>query len=231
MWRLTTKTKASRPLLLPRGLGHQPQTQTHLPPLYKPPSKRSPHTNTNTNTNTNTTSTSPNPAPNPSSSYLTSHHRNRHPESDLDRHLLRPESYETSKSGTDDAAAHHPWSFDPTITDPALEVLASDAECALDDYREDDPLYVSPGNTEVSRFLDPMAGGAAHNAVKPGCSGMGWTRKAHVFRVRTQPGETGWGKGFERYERVLREVRGRKKVGGAEGGGAGAGTEGKRGKG
>ncbi|RAH44518.1 uncharacterized protein BO95DRAFT_341968, partial [Aspergillus brunneoviolaceus CBS 621.78] len=134
-------------------------------------------------------------------------HRNRHPESDLDRHLLRPESYETSKSGTDDAAAHHPWSFDPAITDPALEVLASDAECALDDYREDDPLYVSPGNTEVSRFLDPMAGGAAHNAVKPGCSGMGWTRKAHVFRVRTQPGETGWGKGFERYERVLREVR------------------------
>ncbi|OJJ98692.1 hypothetical protein ASPACDRAFT_1857189 [Aspergillus aculeatus ATCC 16872] len=199
MWRLTTK--ASRPLLRPRGLGLQPQT--HLPLLYKTPSKRAPHTNT----------TSANPAPTPSSSYLSSHHRNRHPESDLDRHLLRPESYETSKSGTDDAAAHHPWSFDPTITDPALEVLASDAECALDDYREDDPLYVSPGNTEVSRFLDPMAGGAAHNAVKPGCSGMGWTRKAHVFRVRTEPGETGWGKRFERYERVLREVRGRKKVG------------------
>ncbi|PYH83770.1 hypothetical protein BO82DRAFT_352518 [Aspergillus uvarum CBS 121591] len=215
MWRTTLKT--SRPLLLSRGI----KPQTHLPLLYKTPSKRSPHT-----------SPSPNPAPTPSSSYLSSHHRNRHPESDLDRHLLRPESYETSKSGTDDAAAHHPWSFDPTITDPALEVLASDAECALDDYREDDPLYVSPGNTEVSRFLDPMAGGAAHNAIKPGCSGMGWTRKAHVFRVRTQPGESGWGKGFERYERVLREIRRRKVAeGGAAESGVEAGKEGKRGKG
>ncbi|RAL14086.1 uncharacterized protein BO97DRAFT_476847 [Aspergillus homomorphus CBS 101889] len=130
------------------------------------------------------------------------HPRQRHPESELDRHLLNPWTTENSRSGTDDEAAHHPWSFDPQITDPSLEVQAAEAECALDTAL-DEPLYVSPGNIEVSRFLDPMAGGAAHNAVKPGCSGMGWTRKGHVFRVRDVPGDHR----FERYERVLREIR------------------------
>ncbi|PYH42841.1 uncharacterized protein BP01DRAFT_425268 [Aspergillus saccharolyticus JOP 1030-1] len=165
MWRTTT---LQRPLCL-----------TALPSLRQKPicralQKRNPHISAHPASSSASSSSSPSSSIRP----------DKHPESDLDRHLLRPLSTETSKSGTDDAAAHHPWSFDPTITDPELELQASDAECALDDYRTDDPLYVSPGNPEVSRFLDPMAGGAAHNAVKAGCSGMGWVRKGHVVKVK-----------------------------------------------
>ncbi|PYI11093.1 hypothetical protein BO78DRAFT_393572 [Aspergillus sclerotiicarbonarius CBS 121057] len=131
-------------------------------------------------------------------------HKERHQESDLDRHLLRPEHMENSKSGTDDEAAHHWSSYDPTITDPDLEVLACEEECELDDL--DDPLYVSPGNREVSRFLDPMIGGAVHNDTRPGPSGRGWTRKHREVHVKKIPGSQ-----FERYDRMLQELRNQEK--------------------
>ncbi|BCR98058.1 uncharacterized protein AKAW2_31377S [Aspergillus luchuensis] len=128
-------------------------------------------------------------------------HKERHLESDLDRHLLRPEHNENTKSGTDDEAAHHWSSYDPTITDPDLEVLACEEECELDGEL-DDPLFVSPGNREVSRFLDPMIGGAVHGATRPGPSGRGWTRKHKEVIIKKIPGSQ-----FEKYDRILQELR------------------------
>ncbi|PWY95902.1 hypothetical protein BO94DRAFT_530641 [Aspergillus sclerotioniger CBS 115572] len=128
-------------------------------------------------------------------------HKERHQESDLDRHLLRPEHMENSKSGTDDEAAHHWSSYDPTITDPDLEVLACEEECELDGDL-DDPLYISPGNREISRLLEPMVGGAVHNDVRPGPSGRGWTRKHREVHIKKIPGSQ-----FERYDRILQELR------------------------
>ncbi|PLB40313.1 uncharacterized protein BDW47DRAFT_101771 [Aspergillus candidus] len=95
----------------------------------------------------------------------------------LDRSSLHPERAEYTESGTDSEAGMHRSSYDPAITSPELESRASEEECKLEG-EPDDPLFISPANTEVSRMY---AERSEHIGPTTRLSGKGWTRK-HLLK-------------------------------------------------
>lgn len=60
---------------------------------------------------------------------------------------------------------------------------------------------MSPANVAFSQVLDPMIGGAVHNAQSLG-SARGWTNKHKVVLLRRAPFV------FRRYEKVVWKMRG-----------------------
>jgi len=124
-------------------------------------------------------------------------------EADLtsERKALNPERYETCKSGTDDEVAQHKSSYDPTYTTPESEHQALEDEYKREGDGTHDPLFVSPANREVSLILDPMVGGAVHNAQSLG-SVRGWTNKHKTVLRRTVPFEP---RGYEKVVWIMRK--------------------------
>ncbi|KAJ5605567.1 hypothetical protein N7510_008348 [Penicillium lagena] len=117
-----------------------------------------------------------------------------------ERQALNPERYETCKSGTDDEVAQHKSPYDPSSTTPESEHRALEDEYRLEGDVTHDPLFISPANREVSLILDPMVGGAVHNAQSLG-SVRGWTNKHRTVLRRTVPFE------FRGYEKVVWNMR------------------------
>lgn len=124
-----------------------------------------------------------------------------------ERQALNPERCETSKSGTDSQVAGYKSSYDPSTTTPESELQALEKECRLAGIIN--PLFISPANREFSELLDPtveLGAVHAHDADKLGAgSGRGWTRKGKEVHVRKYPGGP-----FERYERLLGELKKRR---------------------
>lgn len=98
----------------------------------------------------------------------------------FDRSSLHPERAEYTESGTDSEAGKHWSSYDPSITSPEQESRASEEECKLAGDR-DDPLFISPANTEVSRMY---AERSEHIGPTTRLSGMGWTKKHLLKKYR-----------------------------------------------
>lgn len=71
-----------------------------------------------------------------------------------DKDSMNPQSNEYSKSGSDQAVASLSAAFDPKSTSP------EDAERKAEHEEGGDLLYVSPANSEVSRFMGDQEGGA-----------------------------------------------------------------------
>lgn len=137
-------------------------------------------------------------------SYTTSITHNPNPENSndlvLERTILNPEHDETCKSGTDDEVGRHKSPYDPAHTRPEREHLALEEEYKLEGNMTHDPLFVSPANVACSQVLDPMIGGAVHNAQTLG-SVRGWTNKHKVVLLRRSPFV------FRRYENVVWRFR------------------------
>ena len=127
---------------------------------------------------------------------------------EAERQALTPERCETSKSGTDAQVAGYKSSYDPSTTTPESELQALENECRHAGIIN--PLFISPANREFSELLDPtveLDAVHAHDADKLGAgSGRGWTRKGKEVHVHTYPGGP-----FERYERLLEELKKRRK--------------------
>ncbi|EAW12280.1 uncharacterized protein ACLA_062440 [Aspergillus clavatus NRRL 1] len=132
-------------------------------------------------------------------------HSNPGPE---DRQSLHPEHSEYTKSGTDDAVAHHLSSYDPSTTTPELESRVLEEECKL--LGEADPLFISPANRNVSLLLEDKPGVAMQAFERMVPSARGWTRKHKEVRIR-QMGEPELDQ-FWRLLRGLREVQARRVV-------------------
>ncbi|KAJ5815621.1 hypothetical protein N7474_007398 [Penicillium riverlandense] len=122
------------------------------------------------------------------------------PDPTSERRALNPERYETCKSGTDDEVAQHKSPYDPSSTTPESEHRALEDEYKLEGDVSHDPLFVSPANRDFSLILDPMVGGAVHNAQSLG-SVRGWTNKHRTVLRRTAPFE------FRGYEKVVWNLR------------------------
>ena len=105
----------------------------------------------------------------------------------LERQLLNPVRSETCQSGTDDEVARHKSPYDPSPTNTRVEeeVLALREEYKLEGDIHD-PLLVSPANEECSLILDPMLGGAVHNA-QTLRSVKGWSNKHKQVLLRREP--------------------------------------------
>ncbi|KAK0668019.1 hypothetical protein QBC41DRAFT_394807 [Cercophora samala] len=67
---------------------------------------------------------------------------------DQDRTSLKPRPNDSTKSGSDDEAAECPTAFDPTVTDPEMELQS----CWKGPY--DNPLEASGANREISKGTD-----------------------------------------------------------------------------
>lgn len=105
----------------------------------------------------------------------------------LERQSLNPVRSETCQSGTDDEVARHKSPYDPSPTHTRVEeeVLALREEYKLEGDIHD-PLLVSPANEECSLILDPMLGGAVHNA-QTLRSVKGWSNKHKQVLLRREP--------------------------------------------
>lgn len=105
----------------------------------------------------------------------------------LERQLLNPVRSETCQSGTDDEVARHKSPYDPSPTNTRVE---EEVSALKEEYKLEgdvhDPLQVSPANEECSVVLDPMLGGAVHNA-KTLRSVKGWSNKHKQVLLRREP--------------------------------------------
>ncbi|KAL9606124.1 MAG: hypothetical protein Q9179_000694 [Wetmoreana sp. 5 TL-2023] len=78
---------------------------------------------------------------------------------------LAPEATEYSKSGTDDASAHHKdTAFDPDTTDPGHQKDKVEESTGA----SDNPLEVSPANHEISQPNSNTEGGAENSSASSG---------------------------------------------------------------
>jgi hypothetical protein len=132
-------------------------------------------------------------------------------ELELDRQTLHPSRAENTQSGTDDAVASHPSSYDPSTTTPELECSALSAECKL--LGEVDPLFFSAAHREVSALLDPKLEVAVHTIEHLSPSAKGWTRKHKEVRIKKVAGKGS----LDQFERLLRGLRDIQRRGGSGG--------------
>ncbi|KAI9368374.1 hypothetical protein BJX61DRAFT_546598 [Aspergillus egyptiacus] len=127
----------------------------------------------------------------------------------LERDILSPERAETTCSGTDNAVGDDVFSYDPSVTNPELE---------LENFEQEnrgngavDPLFISPANPAFSQLLARERDGRCVDKDRCDRSGVmgsvrGWVNKHKEVKMRALNGAKR-GAGDAEFERLLRGLR------------------------